>query len=113
MAENKLKESSLFKNIKNNNNELISSNFYSKTDIIELANNLKFCGPSPDEIALLLAAKNNFKFFFTGADSEKVIIQTLNLKFEVQKLIINGFESVRKMMSVLIKYKGQGNNKIN
>ena len=75
----------------------------SKKEIKELANNLKFCGPSPDEISLLTGCKDICQFFFVGADSKRVVIQTPEVKFEVEKIISNEFESNRKMMSVLIK----------
>ena len=77
-------------------------------NIKAMANNIKYCGPSPDEISLLSGCKDFCGFFFIGADSSKVVIQTQNIKFEVEKLICNEFESDRKMMSVLIKYNGKG-----
>lgn len=70
--------------------------------------NFRYCGPSPDEISLLESCKDVCRFFFIGADSSKVVIQTLTDKFEVEKLIMNEFESDRKMMSVLIKYNNRG-----
>ena len=72
-----------------------------------LADNIKFEGPSPDEISLLTGCKDICKFFFTGADSKRVVIQTPNQKFEVEKLITNEFESDRKMMSVLVRHNGK------
>ena len=85
-----------------------SQKLYSKKEIKLLANNLKYCGPSPDEISLLTGCKDLCEFFFVGADSKRVVIQTPELKFEVEKIISNEFESDRKMMSVLIKYQGKG-----
>lgn len=82
--------------------------FYKPEEILELSKNLTYCGPSPDEIALLLASKDSFKFFFTGADTRKVVIQTLNLKIEVQKLLSFPFDSSRKMMSVMVRFNNKG-----
>lgn len=85
-----------------------NKDFYTKSELKELAANIKYCGPSPDEISLLSGCKDNCGFFFVGADAKQVIIQTPRAKFEVQKLILNEFESDRKMMSVLIKFNGKG-----
>lgn len=87
----------------------INNLYYNKNELALLADNIKFCGPSPDEISLLSASKNICHFFFIGNDNNRVVIQTPHLKFEVEKLFLNEFESERKMMSVLIKYNGKGN----
>lgn len=82
--------------------------FYTESELKALANNIKYCGPSPDEISLLTGCKDNCGFFFTGSDAKQVIIQTPHEKFSVQKLMLNEFESDRKMMSVVIKYREKG-----
>ena len=79
-----------------------------RQNIKKMAENIQYCGPSPDEISLLSGCKDICGFFFIGADSKKVVIQTPNIKFEVDKIISNEFESDRKMMSVLIKHNGKG-----
>lgn len=86
----------------------LTNHMQSKKDIKLLAQNIKYCGPSPDEISLLSSCKDICRFFFIGADSKRVVIQAPNLKFEVEKVISNEFESERKMMSVLIKHNGKG-----
>lgn len=82
--------------------------FYTEKELAEFAENLMICGPSPDEIALLEATKKKFRFFFTGSDSHKVIVQAAGVKIEIEKLLFNGFDSVRKMMSVLVKFNDKG-----
>jgi phospholipid-transporting ATPase len=82
--------------------------FYSRKELKALAENIKYCGPSPDEISLLTGCKDSCDFFFVGADAKRVVIQTPKVKFEVEKLVLNEFESNRKMMSVLIRFQNKG-----
>lgn len=87
-----------------------NANFYKEQELKSLADNIKYCGPSPDEISLLTGCKDNCGFFFVGSDAERVVIQTRTERFEVEKLVLNEFESKRKMMSVLIRHNGKGSS---
>jgi magnesium-transporting ATPase (P-type) len=91
-----------------NKNKEETNKFQTQENIKLFAENIQYCGPSPDEISLLSGCKDICGFFFIGADSKKVVIQTPNIKLEVEKIISNEFESDRKMMSVLIKHNGKG-----
>jgi magnesium-transporting ATPase (P-type) len=112
VKKSKMKKDSEMKadSIKNEDKFITRKNdyFYSKKELENLARNIKYCGPSPDEISLLAGCKDSCGYFFVGADAKRVVIQTSVEKFEVEKLLSNEFESTRKMMSVLIKYKGKG-----
>ena len=71
-----------------------------------LMDHIGFEGPSPDEVALLKASKNNCGYLHKGSDTKQSIIYTkLNTHIIVDKYFTFQFDSNRKMMSIIIKYK--------
>ena len=82
------------------------SNFIS--NFKQLASEIKYSGASPDEICLLTACKQYFKNFLIGSNDKINIIQSKSHRFEIKKLLVNEFDSERKMMSVLIKRGDKG-----
>ena len=66
--------------------------------------NLEFQGPSPDEIAILRASKNFCGFLFKGATiNEAVIMEETGKEIVVKLDYVLKFDSIRKMMSVVVE----------
>lgn len=75
---------------------------------IRLKDNIEIQGPSPDEIAILRASKNFCGYIFKGSTiSEAVVMDENEIDFEVKLKMINKFDSVRKMMSIVGEIDGK------
>jgi phospholipid-translocating ATPase len=73
-----------------------------------LRDNIEIQGPSPDEIAILRASKNHCGYLFKGSTlTECVIMDDKGKDHVVGVLLKLKFDSVRKMMSVVIEVEGQ------
>ena len=71
-------------------------------------NNIKYEGPSPDEIALLKGSKDYCGVLVKETKQSEIILYTKENKLlKVKKLGIFNFDSNRKMMSVIIEYDGK------
>jgi len=68
--------------------------------------NLEYQAQSPDENALVSAARN-FGFVFTERSSRTITIQALGMVETHELLCILDFNNVRKRMSVIVKYEGK------
>lgn len=68
---------------------------------------IEYKAQSPDEAALVSAAKN-FGFTFKGGDQETVQLEILGVKKEWKLLNILDFDNDRKMMSVIVKDPSNG-----
>lgn len=80
---------------------------YSEGLYEQLKRHIAFEGPSPDEIALLSASKNYCGYLHKGSDSRLSIIYTANNEnIEILKRFTYPFDSDRKLMSVIVNYKG-------
>lgn len=74
----------------------------------ELKNHIEIQGPHPDEIALLRASKNFCGYLFKGSDTTDAVIYTnAGNDIEVKVLLVNKFDSFRKMMSAVIEWEGK------
>ena len=73
-----------------------------------LKNNTDYEGPSPDEIALLKASRDYCNIMMKGTNKNFTILYNeKNEDIEIEKLFVNKFNSDRKMMSVVIRFKGR------
>ena len=71
-----------------------------------LDGSLEYQAQSPDENALVSAARN-FGFVFTERSSRTITIQARGLTETHELLCILDFNNVRKRMSVIVKYEGK------
>ena len=67
---------------------------------------LQYQAQSPDENALVSAARN-FGFVFTGRTSRTITIEALGVSEVHELLCILDFNNVRKRMSVIVKHEGK------
>lgn len=68
---------------------------------------MRYEGPSPDEICLVSAARQQ-DFVYLGSSDGASIVQILNENTELPKLFQFEFDNKRKMMSVIIEQELQG-----
>ena len=73
-----------------------------------LQENIEIQGPSPDEIAILRASKNFCGFLFKGSTiNEAIVMDEKGNDIVVNLKMVNKFDSIRKMMTVVGEVDGR------
>ena len=80
-------------------------------DYEKLKAGIAFEGPSPDEVALLSASRDYCRFLHKGSDASLSIIHSSPVDgpeedIEIKKHFTFSFDSDRKLMSMIVEYKG-------
>ena len=90
------------------NNHEVDMSLNSLNNFDNLKNHTDYEGSSPDEIALLKGSRDFCNLMMKGTNKNLTILyNSKNENIEIEKMFVNKFNSDRKMMSVVIRFRGK------